>query len=83
MEAAGVDVVFGIPGVHTLALYDALANHRPDVARAIATAHIAGVEAWLRRLWPRKLWPRRLWPRSLFRRSLLIVILPPVEVRTK
>jgi DNA-binding FadR family transcriptional regulator len=29
------------------ALYDALANHRPDVARAIATAHIAGVEAWL------------------------------------
>ena len=24
IEAAGVDVVFGIPGVHTLALYDAL-----------------------------------------------------------
>src|ERR671916_3396510 len=24
LEAAGVDVVFGIPGVHTLALYDAL-----------------------------------------------------------
>jgi DNA-binding FadR family transcriptional regulator len=31
----------------TAALYDALANHRPDVARAIATADIAGVEAWL------------------------------------
>ena len=29
------------------ALYDALAHHRPDVARAMATAHIAGVEAWL------------------------------------
>ena len=29
------------------ALYDALAHHRPDVARAVATAHIAGVEAWL------------------------------------
>jgi len=26
LEAAGVDVVFGIPGVHTLALYDALHN---------------------------------------------------------
>jgi hypothetical protein len=24
LEAAGVEVVFGIPGVHTLALYDAL-----------------------------------------------------------
>ena len=24
IEAAGVDVVFGIPGVHTLALYDGL-----------------------------------------------------------
>ena len=29
------------------ALYDALAHRRPDVARAVATAHIAGVEAWL------------------------------------
>ena len=29
------------------ALYDALAHHRPDIARAVATAHIAGVEAWL------------------------------------
>ena len=29
------------------ALYDALAHHRPDVARAMATAHIAGVETWL------------------------------------
>lgn len=29
------------------ALYDALAHRRPDVARAMATAHIAGVEAWL------------------------------------
>ncbi|HET7056256.1 MAG TPA: thiamine pyrophosphate-binding protein, partial [Thermomicrobiales bacterium] len=24
LETAGVDTVFGIPGVHTLALYDAL-----------------------------------------------------------
>ena len=24
-----------------------MAHHRPDVARAVATAHIAGVEAWL------------------------------------
>src|SRR4051794_34927602 len=29
------------------ALYDALAHRRPDVARAMATAHIAGVESWL------------------------------------
>src|SRR3954466_5657231 len=29
------------------ALYDALAHRRPDVARAVATAHIADVEAWL------------------------------------
>ena len=29
------------------ALYEALANHRPDVARAVATAHVAGVESWL------------------------------------
>lgn len=29
------------------ALYEALARRRPDVARAVATAHIAGVEAWL------------------------------------
>src|SRR3954465_5485371 len=28
-------------------LYDALAHRRPDVARAMATAHIAGVESWL------------------------------------
>ena len=27
LEAAGVEVVFGIPGVHTLALYDALHDH--------------------------------------------------------
>jgi GntR family transcriptional regulator, transcriptional repressor for pyruvate dehydrogenase complex len=29
------------------ALYDALANHRPDIARAVATIHVAGVESWL------------------------------------
>ena len=29
------------------ALYDALAHRRPDVARALATAHIAGIETWL------------------------------------
>ena len=29
------------------ALYDALAHRRPDVARAMATAHIAGIETWL------------------------------------
>jgi GntR family transcriptional regulator, transcriptional repressor for pyruvate dehydrogenase complex len=29
------------------ALYDALAHRRPDIARAMATAHIAGVESWL------------------------------------
>src|SRR3954454_23450896 len=29
------------------ALYDALSHRRPDVARAMATAHIAGVESWL------------------------------------
>jgi GntR family transcriptional regulator, transcriptional repressor for pyruvate dehydrogenase complex len=32
---------------HT-AIYDALRWHRPDVARAWATIHVAGVEAWLR-----------------------------------
>jgi GntR family transcriptional repressor for pyruvate dehydrogenase complex len=29
------------------AIYHALATHRPDLARALATTHIAGVEAWL------------------------------------
>ena len=29
------------------ALYEALAHHRPDIARAVATAHVAGVESWL------------------------------------
>ncbi len=31
---------------HT-AIYDALEHRRPDVARAWATVHVAGVEAWL------------------------------------
>jgi GntR family transcriptional regulator, transcriptional repressor for pyruvate dehydrogenase complex len=31
---------------HT-AIHDALSHHRPDVARAWATVHVAGVEAWL------------------------------------
>jgi DNA-binding FadR family transcriptional regulator len=30
------------------AIHLALAQHRPDVARAWATVHVAGVEAWLR-----------------------------------
>jgi GntR family transcriptional repressor for pyruvate dehydrogenase complex len=30
-----------------LAIYEALRAHRPDVARAWATIHVAGVEAWL------------------------------------
>jgi DNA-binding FadR family transcriptional regulator len=29
------------------AIYEALANHRPDVARGLSVAHIAGVESWL------------------------------------
>jgi GntR family transcriptional repressor for pyruvate dehydrogenase complex len=29
------------------AILDALARHRPDLARALAIAHLAGVEAWL------------------------------------
>jgi GntR family transcriptional repressor for pyruvate dehydrogenase complex len=29
------------------AIFDALERHRPDLARAMATVHIAGVEAWL------------------------------------
>jgi DNA-binding FadR family transcriptional regulator len=29
------------------ALYEALAKRRPDIARAVATAHVAGVESWL------------------------------------
>jgi GntR family transcriptional regulator, transcriptional repressor for pyruvate dehydrogenase complex len=31
---------------HT-SIHEALAHHRPDVARAWATVHVAGVEAWL------------------------------------
>lgn len=33
---------------HT-AIYEAIATHQPDVARAWATVHVAGVEEWLRR----------------------------------
>ncbi|WP_214409474.1 FadR/GntR family transcriptional regulator [Sphaerisporangium fuscum] len=33
---------------HT-AIYEAIATHQPDIARAWATVHIAGVEEWLRR----------------------------------
>lgn len=40
LEAWGVDVVFGIPGVHTLALYDALYNH-PRI-RHVTTRHEQG-----------------------------------------
>jgi DNA-binding FadR family transcriptional regulator len=29
------------------AIFDALARHRPDLARAMAVVHVAGVEAWL------------------------------------
>jgi DNA-binding FadR family transcriptional regulator len=29
------------------AIFEALERHRPDLARAMATVHIAGVEAWL------------------------------------
>ncbi|MFC4588243.1 FadR/GntR family transcriptional regulator [Sphaerisporangium corydalis] len=31
-----------------LAIYEAIAAHQPDVARAWATVHVAGVEQWLR-----------------------------------
>ena len=40
LEAWGVDVVFGIPGVHTLTLYDALYRH-PRI-RHITTRHEQG-----------------------------------------
>ncbi len=33
-----------------VAIYEAIAARQPDVARAWATAHIAGVEDWLRRV---------------------------------
>ncbi|MEV7964965.1 FadR/GntR family transcriptional regulator [Sphaerisporangium sp. NPDC088356] len=33
---------------HT-AIYEAIASHQPDIARAWATVHVAGVEEWLRR----------------------------------
>jgi DNA-binding FadR family transcriptional regulator len=29
------------------AIYDALAHRRPELARAMAVVHVAGVEAWL------------------------------------
>jgi DNA-binding FadR family transcriptional regulator len=31
------------------AIYEAMAARQPDVARALATVHVAGVEDWLRR----------------------------------
>lgn len=40
LDAWGVDVVFGIPGVHTLALYDALYDH-PRI-RHVTTRHEQG-----------------------------------------
>ena len=40
LDAWGVDVVFGIPGVHTLALYDALYGH-PRI-RHVTTRHEQG-----------------------------------------
>ena len=40
LDAWGVDVVFGIPGVHTLALYDALYEH-PRI-RHVTTRHEQG-----------------------------------------
>ena len=40
LESAGVDTVFGIPGLHTLELYDALAG-RPSI-RHILTRHEQG-----------------------------------------
>ena len=40
LDAWGVDTVFGIPGVHTLALYDALYNH-PRI-RHVTTRHEQG-----------------------------------------
>ncbi len=39
LEAHGVDTVFGIPGVHTLALYDAL---RPSGIRHVLARHEQG-----------------------------------------
>ena len=40
LEAQGVDAVFGIPGVHNLAIYDAL--RRTPSIRAITTRHESG-----------------------------------------
>lgn len=40
LQAWGVDTIFGIPGIHTLSVYDALYRH-PDI-RHILTRHEAG-----------------------------------------
>jgi acetolactate synthase-1/2/3 large subunit len=40
LEAMGVETIFGIPGVHTLAFYDAL--HASDAIRHILTRHEQG-----------------------------------------